>query len=94
MNKVFASGAAEVALEVPEGSKCWYLPLFGVYHSKLPGQIRGVFDSSAVLEGTSLNQVLVSCLDLTNSLVEILMHQKNLVVITEYIEQMFYQFRV
>ena len=71
MEKVLSSGAAEVAPTKIDG-KCWYLPLFGVHHPKKPNQIRGVFDSSAVYEGTSLNSVLMSGPDLTNNLVGIL----------------------
>ncbi|XP_021370177.1 uncharacterized protein LOC110461161 [Mizuhopecten yessoensis] len=42
MDKVFRNGAAEVATDKEK----WNLPLFGVYHPRKPGQIRGVFDSS------------------------------------------------
>ena len=73
----------------------WYLPLCGVYHPRKPDQIRGVFDSSAIFEGVSLNSLLMSGPDLTNKLVGVLMRfRKNAVAITSDVEQMFYQFRV
>ncbi|XP_052688921.1 uncharacterized protein LOC128167316 [Crassostrea angulata] len=94
MSKVLASGAAEVApSDIP--GECWYLPLFGVYNSKKPDQIRGVFDSSAVFQDVSLNSVLMSGPDLTNNLVGILMRfRENAIAISGDIQQMFYAFRV
>ncbi|XP_062603438.1 uncharacterized protein LOC134265202 [Saccostrea cucullata] len=94
MSKVLASGAAEVApSDIP--GECWYLPLFGVYNSKKPDQIRGVFDSSAVYKNISLNSVLMSGPDLTNNLVGILMRfRENAIAISGDIQQMFYAFRV
>lgn len=94
MNKVFMSGAAEKAPTIiPE--ECWYLPLFGVYHPRKPNEIQGVFDSSAVYEGVSLNSLLMSGPDLTNNLIGILMRFRlNEVAITGDVEQMFYRFRV
>ena len=94
MSKVISSGAAEVA---PPANKqeCWYLPLFGVYNSKKPGQKRGVFDSSAVYQGVSLNDVLMSNPDMTNSLLGILMRfRKNAVAVSADVKQMFYRFKV
>jgi hypothetical protein len=94
MDKVLKSGAAEIAPKDIPG-ECWYLPLFGVYHPRKPDQIRGVFDSSAIFEGVSLNSLLMSGPDLTNNLVGVLMRfRKNAVAITSDVEQMFYQFRV
>ncbi|XP_071158970.1 uncharacterized protein [Mytilus edulis] len=94
MSKVISSGAAEVAPDEIPG-ECWYLPLFGVYHPKKPNQIRGVFDSSALYEGVSLNSILMSGPDLTNNLVGVLMRfRKNRIAITGDVEQMFYQFHV
>ena len=79
------------------GSKIAYfvLHLFGVYHPKIPDQIRGVFDSSAQCEGVSLNSVLLTGPDLTNSLLGILLRfRREQVAITADIEQMFYCFSV
>ncbi|KAK3084088.1 hypothetical protein FSP39_007909 [Pinctada imbricata] len=95
MQKVIDSGAAEVAPELPHGKEAWYLPIFGVYHPKKPDKIRGVFDSSATYQGVSLNKVLMSGPNLTNSLVGILMRfRKNEYAISGDIEQMFYSFLV
>jgi hypothetical protein len=55
--KCHKSGAAEIAPKDIPG-ECWYLPLFGVYHPRKPDQIKGVFDSSAIFEGVSLNSLL------------------------------------
>lgn len=94
MGKILDSGAAEVAPKAIK-DECWYLPLFGVYHPKKPDQIRGVFDSSAVFEGISLNSVLMSGPDLNNSLLGLLLRfRKDAYAITADIEQMFYRFYV
>ena len=94
MSKVLDSGAAEVCPTTEVGD-CWYLPLFGVYHSKKADQLRGVFDSSAVHQGVSLNSLLMSGPDLVNSLVGILLRfRKDAYAITADVEQMFYRFRV
>ena len=63
-----------------------------MYHPRKPDQIRGVFDSSAIFEGVSLNSFLMSGSDLTNNLVGVLMRfRKNAVAIISHVEQMFYQ---
>ena len=95
MEKIISSGAAEVAPPPEDDGEYWYLPLFGVYHPKKPDHIRGVFDSSAVHEGISLNNVLMSGPDFVNSLLGILLRfRKNEIALTADIEQMFYQFFV
>ena len=95
MKKILDSGHAEVAPPLRIGEEHWYLPLFGVYHPKKPGQIRGVFDSSAQFDGVSLNKVLLSGPDLTNNLLGVLMRfRREPVAITADIEQMFHCFHV
>ncbi len=96
MGKVFSKNHAEEAPPLLEGEECWYLPLFGVYHPKKPGNIRVVFDSSARHEGVSLNDVLLlSGPDMNNTLLGVLMRfRKEAVAITADIEQMFYCFLV
>lgn len=93
MKKVPESGAAEVA--PPATKDVWYLPIFGVYHPRKPDRIRGVFDSSATYGGLSLNSVLLSGPNLTNSMLGILLRfRKDTYAITADIEQMFYSFLV
>lgn len=95
MAKVLVSGAAEKAPAPVKDSEYWYLPLFGVYHPKKPDSIRGVFDSSAVYQGMSLNSLLLSGPDLTNGLLGVLLRfRKDAVALSADVEQMFYQFRV
>jgi hypothetical protein len=66
---------AGVAPPLAQDEEClyMYLPLFGVYQPKKPNKIRGVFDSSAIYEGLSLNKVLLKEPDLTNSLLGVLL---------------------
>lgn len=93
--KIFDNGHAEVAPTLSPGQECWHLPIFGVNHPKKPNQIRGVFDSSAQFDGLSLNGVLLTEPDLTNSLLGVLPRfRRESVAVTADIEQMFYCFHV
>ncbi len=95
MEKIFERGHAEVAPSLKEGEECWYLPLFGVYHPKKPGQIRVVFDSSSQYNGVSLNDILLTGPDLNNSFLGVhLRFRKEAVAITADIQHMFHCFLV
>ncbi|XP_013421679.1 uncharacterized protein LOC106181750 isoform X2 [Lingula anatina] len=95
MGQIIESRAAEEAPKLAPETEFWFLPLFGVYHPRKPNKIRGVFDSSAEYEGLSLNSVLLSGPNLTNSLLGVLLRfRRNKVAITTDIHQMFYSFRV
>ncbi|KAJ8369941.1 hypothetical protein SKAU_G00099690 [Synaphobranchus kaupii] len=95
MGKIFENDHAEPAPPQEEGTECWYLPTFGVYHPQKPGQIRVVFDSSVQQCCISLNNVLITGPDLNSSLVGVLMRfRKELVAITTDIQQMFHCFLV
>ncbi|XP_071991443.1 uncharacterized protein [Engystomops pustulosus] len=95
MEKIFENKHAEVAPTLKDSEECWYLPIFGVYHPKKPGQIRVVFDSSAKYNGVSLNDVLLSGPDLNNRLLGVLLRfRKDSVAFTADIQQMFYCFLV
>lgn len=95
MQKIFKAGHAEPAPPLSEEQECWYLPIFGVYHPRKPGQVRAVFDSSAKHNGMSLNDVLLSGPDLNNTLLGVLIRfRKEPVVVAADIEQMFYCFKV
>ncbi|XP_033744281.1 uncharacterized protein LOC117330169 [Pecten maximus] len=86
---------AEEAPPITDDRERWYLPLFGVYHPKKPGKIRGVFDSSATFQDMSLNQILMKGPDLTNNLLGVLLRfRKGRVAVTADIQQMFYCFSV
>ncbi|KAM7373874.1 hypothetical protein PAMP_006564 [Pampus punctatissimus] len=95
MEKIIASGHAEVALPLKEDEECWFLPSFGVYHPQKLNQIRVVFDSSAQYSGVSLNDVLLTGPDLNNSLLGVLLRfRKEGVAILADIQQMFHCFLV
>ncbi|XP_071944669.1 uncharacterized protein [Antedon mediterranea] len=95
MKGVLDNGHAEKAPPLKAHEERWYLPLFGVYHPKKFEKIRGVFDSSAVFQGVSLNQVLFKGPDLTNGLVGVLMRfRREGVAVCGDIESMFYCFGV
>lgn len=95
MGKILDNGHAEIAppLSSPE-EEHWYLPLFAVYHPK-KGSVRCVFDSSAQIQGLSLNSILLTGPDLVNSLLGILLRFRQFkVAVTADVEQMFYRFSV
>lgn len=95
MAKIFENRHAELAPPLSDNEKCWYLPIFGVYHSQKPGQIRVVFDSSAQYQGVSLNSVLLTGPNMNNSLLGVLLRfRKEQVAITADIQQMFHCFVV
>ncbi|XP_062592880.1 uncharacterized protein LOC134254337 [Saccostrea cucullata] len=95
MKGVIDRGAAEVPPPITEGRECWYLPLFGVYHPKKPDKIRGVLDSSVVYQGMSLNNVLLTGPNLTNSLLGVLLRfRRDQIAVIADVEQMFYSFYV
>ncbi|XP_032401557.1 uncharacterized protein LOC116707960 [Xiphophorus hellerii] len=95
MEKIFENGHAEVAPLLKLNQERWYLPIFGVYHPKKPGNIRVVFDSSAQHQGVSLNDVLLKGPDLNNLLLGVLMRfRKEAIAITADIKQMFHSFLV
>ncbi|XP_021366693.1 uncharacterized protein LOC110459000 [Mizuhopecten yessoensis] len=95
MKGIIENGHADVATTIDPQAECWYLPLFGVYHPKKKDKIRGVFDSSAVYDGVSLNNVLLKGPDLTNSLIGVLMRfRQGAVAVSGDIESMFYCFSV
>lgn len=97
MQKLFENGHAEPVPEsdgAPRGAR-WYLPHFGVYHPRKPGKIRVVFDSAAETNGVSLNKVLISGPDLTNSLLGVLLRfRRGPIALMTDIEQMFHAFHV
>ena len=97
MGKLIANGHAEPVPDESLNSNAvrWYLPHFGVYHPHKPGKIRVVFDSAAETSGISLNKMLLSGPDLTNSLIGILLRfRTGPVAFTVDIEQMFHAFFV
>lgn len=95
MQHVLDNNHAELAPPLIQGTECWYLPTFEVYHPRKPDQIRVVFDSSAQYKGISLNKVLLTGPNLNNSLLGVLMRfRKEQVAVTADIEQMFYSFVV
>ncbi|XP_046585211.1 uncharacterized protein LOC124292203 [Haliotis rubra] len=95
MKKIFDSNHAELAPPLEDGEEHWYLPIFGVYHPKKPDQIRAVFDSSAVCDGISLNNVLLQGPDLMNSLLGVLLRfRKEEVAAMADIQSMFHCFQV
>lgn len=95
MKGTIDAGHAEPALPLKPDEERWYLPIFGVYHPKKPGKIRVVFDAAARHEGVSLNDVLMSGPDCTNSLLAIhLRFCRESVAVMADIQQMFYTFGV
>ncbi|KAK3105444.1 hypothetical protein FSP39_025380 [Pinctada imbricata] len=95
MRNIIEKGHAEPAPPLRPEEECWYLPIFGIYHPMKPGKIRMVFDSSAKFQDISLNSVLLTGPDLTNSLIGVLMRfRMDKIAVTADIEHMFHCFGV
>ena len=95
--KIFEHNHAEIAPPPPNCHqvKSIGISLFLVYNDKKSGKVCVVFDSSSKYHGLSLNDVLLTGPDLTNSLLGILLRFRlEAIVITADIEQMFDNFRV
>ena len=93
MQKVLDIGHAEPIPpdKVRSDKPCSYLSHFGLYHPQKPDKIRVVFDSAAETDGISLNKLLLSEPNFTNSLLGVLLrlHQDPTAFMAD-IEQMFY----
>jgi len=93
MNDMLNKGQAKQSN--PDERGHWYVPHHAVFHPHKPGKIRVVFDCSAEHKGTSLNKVLMSGPDLTNSIVGVLLRfRQDKIAIMADIEKMFYQVHV
>ncbi len=73
MEDLFFKGHAELAPCVTEQEESWYIPHFAMYHPRKPDKICVVFNSSCQEDGVSLNSMLLSGPDLTNSLIGVLL---------------------
>ena len=65
--------AREVPADPQETNVKWYIPHHRIYNPQKPWKIRVVFDCSAKYQGKSLNDLLPSGPDLTNTLFGVLM---------------------
>ena len=89
------NGHAEKAPNLRDDEEFWFLPIFAVYHPRKPGQARVVFDSSAQFRGSSLNEVLLTRPDLTDSLLGVLLRfRQGPVEVVADVQQMFHYFYV
>ena len=70
LDKRHAEGVPESDCGKP--GQVWFLPHFGVYHPRKPSKIRVVFDPSTEHMSVSLNSVLLTRPDQTNSMLGIL----------------------
>ena len=95
MQKMLDNGHAEKASHLRNDEEFWFLPIFTVNHPRKPGQARVVFDSSVQFRGSSLNYVLLTGPDLTNSLLGVLLRfRQEPVAVVADVQHMFYCFYV
>lgn len=73
----------------------WYLPLFAVRNPNKPGKIRMVWDAAAVVEGISLNSMLIQGPDLLQNLLSIIFRfrEKQFAIVGD-IREMFHQIQL
>ena len=94
LEKMLVKGYAERADNQTQSGRVWYIPHQAIFHPS-KGSMRVVFDCAAKSQGGSLNDILLSGLDLTNSLVRVLMRfREDMIPFTADVEAMFYQVRV
>ncbi len=72
MEEVINKGDAEEREDDAKEGEKWYIPHYGVYHSKKPEKLRGLFDCSAKYKSTSPNDHLLSGPYLKNCLTGVL----------------------
>ena len=80
--------------EAPEG-RTWYIPHHGVYHLNKHGKITVVLNCSAEFKELSLYKNLMSGLDLTNQIVDVVtrFHEEPVFIMGDF-ESMFHQVMV
>lgn len=96
VNKLFASGyARELKENELSADHIWYIPHFGVQNPNKPGKLRLVFDFAAKVNGTCLNNYLLTGPDLYNSLWGIMLRfRENKIVIIGDIKDMFLRVKI
>ena len=96
MNDIIRRGDAEKVPQ-PELDKqpTWYIPYHGIYHPLKLGKICVIFDCSACLQETSLKDHLLTCPDLTNTLVGVICRfRQGPIAIMCDVKRMFHQFHL
>lgn len=95
MTEILERGDAEQVMTEGASGNTWYIPHHGVYHPRKSGKLRVVFDCYARYKNTSLNEHLLTGLDLTNALTGVLCRfRQHPVAIMCDVEKMFHQFVV
>ena len=73
----------------------WYLPHRPVFHPHKPGKVRRVFNGAAKIHGVSLNSKLLTCPDLLQTLIHVLMQfRQHPFAVSADLEGMFLQVSV
>lgn len=73
----------------------WYLPVFSIRNPNKPKKVRLVWDAAAVSGGMSLNGALLTGLDLTTSMLSILLRfRERKIAYTADIEEMFHRIKI
>ena len=95
MEDLMKRGYATKAQPAEVPGKTWYLPHHAVQHPAKPGKVCVVFDCFTKYHGKSLNDELLQGLDLTNSLVGVLItFRQDPVAFMSDVEAMFHEVRV
>ncbi|XP_055622405.1 uncharacterized protein LOC129765971 [Toxorhynchites rutilus septentrionalis] len=93
--KGYLHEATKEELEEADPRKTWYLPLGVTIHPKKPSKIRIFCDAAAMVDGVSLNTMLIKGPDLLNSLLGVLFgfREKRIAICADLME-MFHQIQI
>ena len=92
MEEIISKGYAREAKSNSPDGRTWYLPHHGTCYPHKPSKIRVVFDCSTELNVSSINEELLTGLDLANKLVGILTKfRENKVAVMTDIEKMYFE---
>ncbi|XP_055632505.1 uncharacterized protein LOC129772980 [Toxorhynchites rutilus septentrionalis] len=93
--KQYAHRATKEELESADPRRIWYLPLGAVTNPRKPGKVRLIWDAAAVVDGISLNTLLLPGPDMLTPLHSVLFRFRQFpFAVSSDIAEMFHQIKV
>ncbi|XP_053699113.1 uncharacterized protein LOC128746088 [Sabethes cyaneus] len=93
--KGYAHRATQEELESADPRRIWYLPLGAITNPRKPGKVRLIWDAAAVVDGISLNTLLLPGPDMLTPLSSVLFRFRQFpFAVSSDIAEMFHQIKV